>query len=100
MKAILPASARDIYYRDQIGNISTSLVRGFDSRVEVEMRPRFPLLGGWRTNYILGYNVPSREFLYASGSSYALKFPLIHSLFNDMIIEKSEVKIILPETAK
>jgi oligosaccharyltransferase complex subunit alpha (ribophorin I) len=99
LKATLPAQASDIYYRDQIGNISTSMVRGYDNRVEVEMRPRFPLLGGWRTNYILGYNVPSREFLYSTGSNYALKIPLIHPLYDNMVIEKAEIKIILPETA-
>uniref|UniRef100_A0AC35GSP5 Dolichyl-diphosphooligosaccharide--protein glycosyltransferase subunit 1 n=1 Tax=Panagrolaimus sp. PS1159 TaxID=55785 RepID=A0AC35GSP5_9BILA len=98
-KATLPAQARDIYYRDQIGNISTSMVRGYDNRVEVDMRPRFPLLGGWRTNYIFGYNVPSSEFLYSSGSSFALKIPLIHPLYDNMLIEKAQIKIILPETS-
>uniref|UniRef100_A0A7E4VS43 Dolichyl-diphosphooligosaccharide--protein glycosyltransferase subunit 1 n=2 Tax=Panagrellus redivivus TaxID=6233 RepID=A0A7E4VS43_PANRE len=78
LKATLPAKSRDIYYRDQIGNISTSTVRNFKDRVEVEMRPRFPLLGGWRTNYILG----------------------ISPLFNDLVVESAKIKIILPETAQ
>jgi oligosaccharyltransferase complex subunit alpha (ribophorin I) len=99
LKATLPLHSSDIYYRDQIGNISTSMVRSYDNRIEVEIKPRFPLLGGWRTNYILGYNVPSKEFLYSSGSNYALKMPLIHSLYDNMIIEKAEIKVILPETS-
>lgn len=76
------------------------MVRSYENRVEVEMRPRFPLLGGWRTNYILGYNVPSREFLYSSSSNYALKMPIIHSLYDNMIIEKAQIKIIFPETSQ
>ena len=100
-KALLPAQSKDIYYRDQIGNISSSNVREYDNRVEVDFRPRFPLLGGWRTDYILGYNVPSQEFLHASGSSYALKLPLFQPVFEENhIVEKATVKIILPETCQ
>ncbi|KAE9555565.1 hypothetical protein FO519_001236 [Halicephalobus sp. NKZ332] len=99
LKAILPNGASDIYYRDQIGNISTSVVRGYKDRIEVEMRPRFPLFGGWKTNYVLGYNVPSTEFLFQADGKYGLKVPLIHPLTSDMVIEKAEVQIILPETA-
>jgi len=33
-------------------------------QVEVEIRPRFPLYGGWKTHYILGYNVPSYQYLF------------------------------------
>jgi len=98
-KAVLPNGASDIYYRDQIGNISTSVVRGYKDRIEVEMRPRFPLFGGWKTNYILGYNVPSTEFLFQADGKYGLKIPLIHPLTADMVIEKAEIQIILPETA-
>uniref|UniRef100_A0AC34QJB5 Dolichyl-diphosphooligosaccharide--protein glycosyltransferase subunit 1 n=1 Tax=Panagrolaimus sp. JU765 TaxID=591449 RepID=A0AC34QJB5_9BILA len=98
-KASLPIGARDIYYRDQIGNISTSNVRGLKNRIEVEMRPRFPLFGGWKTNYVLGYNVPSSDFLSSADSKFALKIPLIHPLFADMVIEKAEIQVVLPETA-
>ena len=37
---ILPASAKDVYYRDEIGNISTSHLREGDDAVELELRPR------------------------------------------------------------
>uniref|UniRef100_A0A1I7W677 Dolichyl-diphosphooligosaccharide--protein glycosyltransferase subunit 1 n=1 Tax=Heterorhabditis bacteriophora TaxID=37862 RepID=A0A1I7W677_HETBA len=37
---ILPASAKDIYYRDEIGNISTSAVRVRADSVDVEIKPR------------------------------------------------------------
>ncbi|KHJ83139.1 ribophorin I [Oesophagostomum dentatum] len=37
---ILPASAKDIYYRDEIGNISTSSVRLRADSVDVEIKPR------------------------------------------------------------
>ncbi len=64
LQTSLPASARDVYYRDEIGNVSTSHVREMQDQVEVEIRPRFPLYGGWKTHYILGYNVPSYQYLF------------------------------------
>lgn len=66
-QTILPASAQDVYYRDEIGNISTSHLQVLDDSVEVEIRPRFPLFGGWKTHYIIGYNLPSYEYLYTLG---------------------------------
>ncbi|VDQ12136.1 unnamed protein product [Trichobilharzia regenti] len=67
LKTSLPASAKDIYYRDEIGNISTSTVSDSLDSVEVTLVPRFPLMGGWKTRYTLGYNIPAYEFLYRSG---------------------------------
>ncbi|CAJ0595202.1 unnamed protein product [Cylicocyclus nassatus] len=49
-QTISPASAKDIYYRDEIGNILTSAVRLRADSVDVELKPRFPLFGGWRTS--------------------------------------------------
>ena len=66
---MLPPSAKDVYYRDEIGNISTSHMHETDDGVELELRPRFPLFGGWKTNYYIGYNVPSYQYLYHSGQS-------------------------------
>ncbi|THD26423.1 Dolichyl-diphosphooligosaccharide--protein glycosyltransferase subunit 1 [Fasciola hepatica] len=65
-KTALPAAAKHIYYRDEIGNISTSTVSELLDAVEVRLQPRFPLFGGWKTQYTLGYNVPAHEFLYRS----------------------------------
>ena len=67
LQTILPAASRDVYYRDEIGNISTSAMRELDDMVEVELRPRFPLFGGWKTKYTIGYNVPSYQYLFNSG---------------------------------
>ena len=49
-------------------------MKEMDESVDVELRPRFPLFGGWKTKYFLGYNVPSYEYLYSKGMLYALKF--------------------------
>ena len=93
----MPAAASDIYYRDEIGNISTSHTRIKKDSVELNLRPRFPLFGGWKTKYTIGYNVPSYEYLYNSGDEFILNMRLIDHIFDDMIIDEMVVKIILPE---
>jgi len=66
---LLPELATDVYYRDEIGNISTSNLRQEDDGgVGLELRPRFPLFGGWKTHYVIGYNLPSFANLFSSGA--------------------------------
>ncbi|XP_050545250.1 dolichyl-diphosphooligosaccharide--protein glycosyltransferase subunit 1 [Daktulosphaira vitifoliae] len=96
-KMYLPASANSVYYRDVIGNISTSNQRTLLDSVELDIRPRFPLFGGWKTHYTIGYNVPAYEYLYNSGDNYLLKMRLIDHLYDNMIIEEATIHIILPE---
>ncbi|UJR26995.1 hypothetical protein I4U23_008302 [Adineta vaga] len=98
-KMSLPASARDIYYRDEIGNVSTSHVRDMQDQVELELRPRYPLYGGWNTHYVIGYNVPSYQYLFNKGNHYILKMRLIDHVYDDQLLEQVTVKIVLPEYA-
>jgi oligosaccharyltransferase complex subunit alpha (ribophorin I) len=99
-KTILPAAATNVYYRDTNGNISTSAMRVLKDSVELDLRPRFPLFGGWKTHYTLGYNVPSFEYLFYQGDNYMLKMRLIDHVFDDMVVDEVFVKIILPEGSK
>lgn len=96
-KTLLPASASDVYYRDTNGNISTSNMKVKKDSVELDLRPRYPLFGGWRTHYTLGYNVPSYEYLYQSGNEYLLKMRVVDHIYDDMQIDELVTKIILPE---
>ncbi|XP_073832922.1 dolichyl-diphosphooligosaccharide--protein glycosyltransferase subunit 1 [Musca autumnalis] len=96
-KTMLPASAFGVYYRDSNGNISTSNMNVMREYVDLELRPRFPLFGGWKTQYTIGYNMPSFEYLFSEGSNYLLKMRLIDHIFDDMYVEEAVVKIILPE---
>ncbi len=96
-RMILPASARDVYYRDEIGNISTSHLRENIENVEMEVQPRFPLFGGWQTFFMIGYNVPAHEYLFFKGNEYLLKMRFIDHLFDDQVVDELTVKICLPE---
>ena len=65
--------------------------------VELTLRPRFPLFGGWKTRYVIGYNLPSYEYLYNDGSRYALRMRILDHLYDTMVVDDFTVKIILPE---
>jgi oligosaccharyltransferase complex subunit alpha (ribophorin I) len=99
-KTILPASADDVYYRDEIGNISTSNLLKTEDSVDFEIRPRFPLFGGWKTFYYFGYNLPSYNYLYSRGDLNVLKMRFVDHIMDDQAIEDFTLKIILPEGSK
>lgn len=52
-------SFSDIYYRDNIGNVSTSTVRYSLQGVELTLLSRFPVYGGWKNSWYQGYNLPT-----------------------------------------
>lgn len=96
-RTILPAAAHSIYYRDSNGNISTSTVRPRKEWIELELRPRFPLFGGWQSSYILGYSVPSYQYLYRKqNGDYVLNMRLLDHVFDDMHVDELETSIVLP----
>eukprot|EP00968_Pinguiococcus_pyrenoidosus_P012351 scaffold1085_cov252-Pinguiococcus_pyrenoidosus.AAC.4 len=57
LTARLPGDAWGIYYRDRIGNVSTSMVKHEKGGVLMEVEPRYPMLGGWKVSSLAG---PSR----------------------------------------
>lgn len=96
-RTILPAAAHSIYYRDSNGNISTSAVKPRKEWIELELRPRFPLLGGWQSSYTLGYSVPSYQYLFKKNNGeYVLSMRILDHVFDDMHVEELETSVILP----
>jgi len=99
IRALPPASASNIYYRDQIGNISTSAVRQEGSHTLMEVQPRFPMFGGWKTDFYIGYDVPASDFLYvdaADTSRYMLNISFACP-FPEAVVDRQEILVILPE---
>eukprot|EP00455_Lapot_gusevi_P048105 TRINITY_DN659_c0_g2_i1.p1 TRINITY_DN659_c0_g2~~TRINITY_DN659_c0_g2_i1.p1 ORF type:complete len:463 (+),score=165.65 TRINITY_DN659_c0_g2_i1:71-1459(+) len=99
--AHLPEAARDLYYRDEIGNISSSHVRKSDEGgVVMEILPRFPLFGGWKTDFYYGYNLPSDQALFVDGKTglYVLNVTF-GAPFADVVVDQLTVRVILPEGA-
>eukprot|EP00002_Diphylleia_rotans_P004522 TRINITY_DN1335_c0_g1_i1.p1 TRINITY_DN1335_c0_g1~~TRINITY_DN1335_c0_g1_i1.p1 ORF type:complete len:612 (-),score=130.83 TRINITY_DN1335_c0_g1_i1:564-2399(-) len=95
----LPNYVSDMYYRDAIGNISTSHVYQGKEHTSVELTPRFPLLGGWKVDFTWGYSVPiSRAVVYNTGSNrYRASIPF--NIPFDIPADHITTKILLPEGA-
>ncbi|OCF32578.1 oligosaccharyltransferase complex subunit alpha (ribophorin I) [Kwoniella heveanensis BCC8398] len=113
----LPATAHSPYYYDTIGNVSTSHFRpgsvpaqkAKSSKVRtsprvvdgnLELRPRYPLLGGWNYSFTVGWDTPLQDVLKvdAKDGKKVLAVPFLTGL-SDVVVDDAEVKIILPEGA-
>lgn len=105
----LPAGIRNTYYYDLIGNVSTSRLRSAPSVSRnvkspqysvLELKPRYPLMGGWNYSFTLGWDSPLED----SGSwdaknrMYIVGVPIM-TLIPSAVINNAEVKIVLPEGA-
>lgn len=98
LSALLPSQAHSIYYRDQIGNISTSDMRMTENGIELDTTTRFPLFGGWKTEFYLGYTIPTNSILSVDSDTgrYTVKFDLF-PVFSDMWVGELALKLALPE---
>ncbi|GFG24466.1 dolichyl-diphosphooligosaccharide--protein glycosyltransferase subunit 1 [Aspergillus udagawae] len=108
LKYPLKPGSVDPYFIDDIGNVSTSRYRpGKPPKREgsLELRPRFPIFGGWNYSFRLGWNDELSTYLRkaANGAdSYALKVPFIEGFKvpEGAQYEKAVVRVILPEGAR
>lgn len=98
--AKLPPRVHSVYYHDEIGNISTSHLRTDYQKSELEIEPRYPLFGGWKATFVIGYSVPLEDFLFESpdGQHY-LNFSFGCPL-HETLVDSLTIKVILPEGAK
>lgn len=99
----LQAGSADAYFVDDIGNVSTSLFRPSSS---LDIAPRYPLFGGWRYKFRVGWNNDLARFLRRSSSAsssdnYVLKIPFIQPprLSEGIHYENINMRVILPEGA-
>src|SRR5438552_2009874 len=81
LSLLLPPRAADVYYRDEIGNVSTTKFRNERDKSVLEFKPRYPLFGGWNYTWNHGYNVPLEDFLryHSESGRYILNIPFISS---------------------
>lgn len=62
--------------------------------------PRFSLLGGWKSNWQLGYNMNTNDHLFHTGSSYQLRNVRLEYALERIDTEKFTIKIVLPDGAQ
>ena len=97
----LPQYIHGLYYYDYIGNISTSNAERLEDHVYLNIEPRFPIFGQWKTDWNQGYNMPSQYHLYKDMKDqtlHTLEVDYMHA-YDQSLTEVYTVKIILPEGA-
>ncbi|CAB4270532.1 unnamed protein product [Prunus armeniaca] len=98
--ARLPPRVHSVFYRDEIGNISSSHLRIDYLKSDLEIEPRYPLFGGWKATFVIGYGLPLEDFLFESpdGRRY-LNFTFGCPLA-ETVVDKLIIKVVLPEGSK
>nr|CAD1835281.1 unnamed protein product [Ananas comosus var. bracteatus] len=99
LTALLPPRAHSIYYRDEIGNISTSTLWADSRKTQFGIQPRFPIFGGWRTTFSIGYSLPLQDFLFESDGKRVLNITYGCPI-QEAVVDKLIVKVVLPEGSK
>jgi len=114
---VLPPRISNPYYYDLVGNVSTSNFRSsFPAPGQVrlpsaaagrssvlEIKPRYPLMGGWNFTYTIGYDAPLEDSVrrrdVGGKRGYVLKVPFLTAI-KDVATDAVELSIRLPEGAK
>jgi oligosaccharyltransferase complex subunit alpha (ribophorin I) len=94
--AALPPNVYETYYRDIIGNVSTSKLTYKASQTTVDLDMRFPLFGGWKSNFYIGYSARLSDFVSAEGNNYKLELDWI-TPFANVVTDELTFQVILPE---
>ncbi|KAF3016198.1 dolichyl-diphosphooligosaccharide--protein glycosyltransferase subunit 1 [Neopestalotiopsis sp. 37M] len=103
MKFNLPGGSKDAYFTDVIGNVSTSRFRSNRREASLEIKPRYPIFGGWKYPFTIGWNSDSKNFLKKkSGDGYLLKVPFLEGPKQAEGVEYEQVllRVLLPEGAE
>lgn len=103
MKFPLRVGSADPYYTDVIGNVSTSRFRSNKREALLEIRPRYPVFGGWKYPFTVGWNSDAKNFLRRTATGgFVLNVPFLEGPRQPEGVEyeQVQVRVILPEGAE
>lgn len=105
LKFPLAVGSKDVYYTDVIGNVTTSRFRSNSREANLEIKPRYPVFGGWHFPFRIGWNAETADYLrkLAVGDveTYILNVPFLEGPKQPegVAYEDVELRVILPEGA-
>lgn len=103
LRVPLQVGSVDAYFTDTIGNVSTSKFRTSKREALLELKPRYPVFGGWKYPFTIGWNSDAANFLRKTTSGgYVLKVPFIEGPKQPEGVEYEQVniRVLLPEGAE
>ncbi|ORY11812.1 dolichyl-diphosphooligosaccharide--protein glycosyltransferas-like protein subunit 1 [Clohesyomyces aquaticus] len=99
----LTPGALNPYFTDDIGNVSTSRFRTGARESHLELKPRYPVFGGWKYSFRIGWDADLSTYLrrLSTGPSYVLRVPFLEGprMPEGISYSRIHVRIILPEGA-
>ena len=98
----LRPSASDPYFIDDIGNVSTSRFRASPREAHLELKPRYPIFGGWKYSFRVGWDADLAHYLRRLGPErFVLKVPFFEGprQSEGAQYETVVLRVILPEGA-
>ncbi|KAG6030856.1 hypothetical protein E4U19_000219 [Claviceps sp. Clav32 group G5] len=99
----LHASSVDPYFTDVIGNVSTSRFRRGRRDALLELKPRYPIYGGWNYPFTIGWNSDAANLVRkTSTGGYVLKVPFMEGpkQAEGIEYEQINIRVLLPEGAR
>jgi oligosaccharyltransferase complex subunit alpha (ribophorin I) len=100
----LKVGSLDPYFTDVIGNVSTSRFRSNKREANLEIKPRFPVFGGWNYPFRVGWNADIANFVrkLSGGDGYVINVPFLEGPKQTEGVEYDlvELRVILPEGAE
>jgi len=92
------------YFTDVIGNVSTSRFRSNKREAVLDIKPRYPIFGGWNYPFRVGWDANLSKFLrkLKTGDGYVLNVPFLEGPKQNegIVYEHVELRVILPEGAE
>ncbi|CAG7561661.1 unnamed protein product [Fusarium equiseti] len=103
MRVPLQIGSVDAYYVDVIGNISTSRFRSNKREALLELKLRYPLFGGWKAPFTIGWNSDASNFVRKTPTGgYVLRVPFLEGpkQLEGVEYEQVNLNVLLPEGAE
>lgn len=103
LRVPLLVGSADPYFTDTIGNVSTSRFRSSKREALLELKPRYPIFGGWKYPFTIGWNANAANLLRRTASgTFVLKVPFLEGPRQPEGVEYEQVnvRVLLPEGAR
>lgn len=93
LQAALPLGATEVDLRDDLGKItSLRISRSRNDALVALLKPRFPLVRGWRAKLVLSYRLPRASLLASNGANSRVRFPAMPPVSSLTGAEEFEVR--------
>ncbi|CCE80341.1 Piso0_003457 [Millerozyma farinosa CBS 7064] len=89
---------QDYYFTDKVGMVSSHKILS----KTLFLQPRFPVFGGWKYNFTLGWNNPVKNYVHkvvSTPDTYIVRFPVLNSI-EDISYDSVSLDFYLPEGAE